>query len=93
MQICSYLGCPKQGDYGENCALSCSSNCVDGVCHIVYGTCFGCRMGYKGAMCNESLFLSIIKIQHIPFRCMILANSNKSLVMRALTRSLHYPHS
>ena len=56
-QIFKYLGCPKQGRYGENCALSCPANCVDKLCHVVYGTCFGCQMGYKGAKCDIGRFL------------------------------------
>nr|XP_022306855.1 receptor-type tyrosine-protein phosphatase kappa-like [Crassostrea virginica] len=45
-------GCPKQGRYGESCAISCPANCVDNVCYVVYGTCFGCSMGYTGAKCD-----------------------------------------
>nr|XP_022294925.1 platelet endothelial aggregation receptor 1-like [Crassostrea virginica] len=45
-------GCRKQGRYGENCAISCPTNCLDSVCHVVNGTCFGCSMGYKGEMCD-----------------------------------------
>ena len=50
------LGCPKQGYYGENCAISCPENCVNGMCHIVYGTCFGCEKGFAGTVCDKGLF-------------------------------------
>nr|XP_022307680.1 receptor-type tyrosine-protein phosphatase alpha-like [Crassostrea virginica] len=46
-------GCPKQGYYGENCAISCPENCVNGMCHIVNGTCFGCAKGFTGTVCDK----------------------------------------
>ena len=55
--VFTYLGCPKQGRYGENCSISCPENCLDSVCHNVNGTCFGCAMGYKETMCDQGWFL------------------------------------
>lgn len=46
-------GCPTSEYYGENCSLHCPENCQDGHCHIVDGTCFGCKVGYSGANCGE----------------------------------------
>lgn len=46
-------GCEHQGHYGENCSKSCPAHCLDGLCHIIYGTCTGCTVGYKGKVCDE----------------------------------------
>ena len=70
--VFTLLGCPKQGYYGKNCALPCPANCLDGVCQILNGTCFGCSTGYKGTMCEKGKFISIKTIRHLFLQCIIL---------------------
>ncbi|XP_059177808.1 multiple epidermal growth factor-like domains protein 11, partial [Physella acuta] len=43
-----------QGQYGENCSLSCSKNCADASCDPFSGHCSSCRDGWKGAFCNTT---------------------------------------
>nr|XP_034322214.1 uncharacterized protein LOC117688333 [Crassostrea gigas] len=51
-------GCPAPGYYGENCSLPCPQNCQERNCNIVYGTCLGCKDGYRGPTCDEKLISS-----------------------------------
>ncbi|XP_062613537.1 receptor-type tyrosine-protein phosphatase T-like, partial [Saccostrea cucullata] len=42
--------------YGANCTEKCSSNCLNGHCHAINGTCLGgCRSGFLGDQCGVVL--------------------------------------
>ncbi|XP_062605201.1 multiple epidermal growth factor-like domains protein 11 [Saccostrea cucullata] len=47
------LGCEDVRFYGINCDLQCPENCQDNTCHIVNGTCFSCKPGWRGGFCNK----------------------------------------
>ncbi|XP_061185184.1 multiple epidermal growth factor-like domains protein 10 [Saccostrea echinata] len=46
-------GCAKNGVYGVNCDLPCPANCQELRCHIVNGSCLGCRPGWTGDKCDK----------------------------------------
>lgn len=56
MDICSYYyhyytGCTETGYYRSNCSIPCpDDNCQ--YCHIVTGTCQGCKPGHQGQRCE-----------------------------------------
>lgn len=55
MDICSYYyhyytGCTEAGYYRSNCSIPCPDNCQ--YCHIVTGTCQGCKPGHQGQRCE-----------------------------------------
>lgn len=44
-------GCPNSSYFGENCAMPCGRNCLEGKCDVVDGTCIGCVTGHTGPTC------------------------------------------
>lgn len=46
----------NHGNYGKNCSTPCPQNCLDGLCDIVNGMCFGCLGGYNGPNCSEGYY-------------------------------------
>lgn len=53
------LGCSDRGKYGENCSMSCPSNCLKSRCDITKGTCFECIAGYLGPTCESNTIIAI----------------------------------
>lgn len=51
------LGCRRSGYFGDQCTLSCPTNCKEDRCHINTGYCFECLPGFKGQSCNEGMLL------------------------------------
>lgn len=47
-------GCTNHSVYGTGCVNGCPINCEDRHCHILNGTCFACRQGWKGDTCETS---------------------------------------
>lgn len=58
-KIIIFEGCNKLGIFGINCDLPCPTNCKENICHIVNGTCFGCKPGWTGILCRTGLFVYI----------------------------------
>lgn len=52
-EICEFIvqGC-KSGVYGRNCDMPCPFNCAYNTCHIHLGTCYICKPGWTGTICN-----------------------------------------
>ncbi|XP_061196028.1 receptor-type tyrosine-protein phosphatase epsilon-like [Saccostrea echinata] len=48
------MGCQKDGFYGQDCDLPCPVHCQEKRCHILKGTCLGCKAGWIGKFCNET---------------------------------------
>lgn len=50
------------GFYGKNCSEECSSNCnVVKECDKIIGVCNGgCKLGWIGIICNDSMYCKII---------------------------------
>lgn len=50
------------GFYGKNCSEECSSNCnVAKECDKITGACNGgCKPGWIGIICNDSMYCKII---------------------------------
>ncbi|XP_062596811.1 multiple epidermal growth factor-like domains protein 10 [Saccostrea cucullata] len=46
-------GCNESGMYGPNCSIECPENCQENRCHILYGTCLGCKPGWGGDLCEN----------------------------------------
>nr|XP_022290649.1 uncharacterized protein LOC111102273 [Crassostrea virginica] len=54
-------GCSDQGKFGENCSMSCPTNCLKSRCDITKGTCFECIVGYLGPTCETGSSTAWIK--------------------------------
>ncbi|XP_078327574.1 uncharacterized protein LOC111116514 [Crassostrea virginica] len=56
MELCEVVvnGCTRPDVYGINCDIPCPINCKYSTCHILNGTCFGCKPGWTGTNCNTS---------------------------------------
>ncbi|XP_061170724.1 protein draper-like [Saccostrea echinata] len=54
-ELCEVIvhGCAKKGVYGVNCDLPCPVNCQEQRCHIVNGSCLGCKPGWTGDTCDK----------------------------------------
>ncbi|XP_052693434.1 multiple epidermal growth factor-like domains protein 10 [Crassostrea angulata] len=54
-ELCEFIvkGCSSPGVYGNNCDKRCPNNCKDSTCHIQNGTCFACKSGRTGEICNR----------------------------------------
>lgn len=54
---CSFTEC-NNGSYGNNCLEKCSANCLNTPCNHSTGECTdGCKDGWQGFNCSQSLFL------------------------------------
>ena len=55
-----FTGC-KDGQYGRDCQLNCSGNCLNKeICDKQNGACESCAEGYQGGKCDESMLFSQI---------------------------------
>lgn len=62
--MCGYcfngLAC-QNGTFGHKCQFKCSGNCLnEEVCYKTNGSCSACAVGFQGAKCFNSMFLSYI---------------------------------
>ncbi|XP_062613599.1 multiple epidermal growth factor-like domains protein 10, partial [Saccostrea cucullata] len=46
-------GCSESGMYGQNCNHRCPEQCQEKRCHILDGTCLGCKPGWVGDLCSN----------------------------------------
>lgn len=53
-----FEGC-RFGVYGISCDQPCPTNCKNKMCHIVKGTCFECKPGWIGILCETSIILNL----------------------------------
>lgn len=58
------LGCRNYRYYGEDCNMTCPTNCQERRCEINTGHCLGCIAGYHGQNCSQSMYLKIEIINH-----------------------------
>ncbi|XP_062610142.1 multiple epidermal growth factor-like domains protein 10, partial [Saccostrea cucullata] len=46
--------CKERGMFGKNCSLRCPEACQENRCHILDGTCLGCKPGWVGDHCDKA---------------------------------------
>lgn len=54
------VGCRDYRYYGDNCNLLCPPNCQERRCDINTGHCLGCKPGYQGTNCSQSMCMIIV---------------------------------
>ncbi|XP_061170712.1 receptor-type tyrosine-protein phosphatase alpha-like [Saccostrea echinata] len=64
-ELCEVIvqGCDKNV-FGVDCDQSCPVNCLEQRCHIVNGSCLGCRLGWKGDTCENSAYGTNVCVGH-----------------------------